>query len=72
MRRKKTRESSNELIPLVGCATCGAVVESENAQVRWVNVHGVPEKVWICNACIRLGRGAQVQKYIMRERKVGR
>jgi hypothetical protein len=58
-----------EFDPLVECAICQAVVGPSNAQIRWVNIGGKPVKVWVCRICLRLGRGDQVQKYIMKEEK---
>ncbi len=66
------RPTSEDVEPLVECATCGAVVGPDNAEVHWVNLRGRPEKVWICKTCVRLGRGDQARKYIMREEKHGR
>lgn len=69
----KTRSTNEEFEPLVECATCGAAVGPSNAETRWMNVQGKLEKVWLCKACVRLGKGDHVQKYIMQERKkVGR
>ncbi len=66
------RATSENINPLVECAICGSVVEAANAETQWVNIRGRPEKVWICKACMRLGRGEQARKYIMRAEKHGR
>ncbi len=68
----ETRKASGEFEPLIECATCGKVTGPDNAEIHWVNVQGKPEKVWICKACVRLGRGNHVRKYVMREEKHGR
>ena len=59
--------------PLVECVVCGAIVGPDNAEERQVAVDERTVKVWICNTCMRIGRGNQIEKYIMKEGKtIGR
>ncbi len=66
------RGTSENINPLVECVVCGSVVEATNAEAQWVNIRGRSEKVWLCKGCMRLGRGEQARKYIMRAEKHGR
>lgn len=71
---KKNSESDLGGEPLVICTTCEAVVPTNNAEAHWVSLEGEPTRVWICKSCMRLGRGDQVWKYVMKKEKepVGR
>ena len=71
MRKSKENQptSDKELDPLVACVSCDAIVSPANAEVRYVNIHGKPLKVWFCKTCIRIGESANVEKYVMRKVK---
>jgi uncharacterized protein YlaI len=71
MRLKKSSESDLGGEPLVVCVTCESVVAVENAESHWISLQGKPVKVWICKGCVRLGRGNQVAKYVMKKEKKG-
>jgi len=64
-----TPTSGKEFDPLVACVSCDAIVSPENAEVRYVNIHGKPIKVWFCKTCIGLGESRNVGKYVMRKVK---
>jgi len=57
--------------PLVVCAICESVVTPKNAERRLLETPSGNARVWICKACMRLGRGEQVRKYVMKKEKQG-
>jgi hypothetical protein len=59
--------------PMVSCGICGAIVDQANAKEQETETSTGRTKVWICKSCRRSSSGAQVRKYIMKEKKtVGR
>ncbi len=66
---KSPDPSEEEEDPLVACAVCESVIVPANAKLRTILTPQGPVSVWVCKTCERLGRGDQVRKYVMQERK---
>jgi RNase P subunit RPR2 len=56
---------------LVVCGLCDSVVEKGNAERRSIETPRGLAVVWICNSCMRLGKGEAVRKYVMKQEKTG-
>ena len=56
---------------LVVCALCESVVTPKNAERKLLELPSGNARVWVCRSCMRLGRGEQVRKYVMKQEKQG-